>query len=396
VISSPRAERPPYASDPATSRGRRRPEPAAPTRTDFQRDRDRIVHSTAFRRLVYKTQVFLNHEGDLFRTRMTHSLEVAQLGRSVARTMGLDEDLVEAIALAHDLGHTPFGHAGQDALDDCMREHGGFEHNLQSLRVVDELELRYPEFDGLNLTLETREGILKRVTLAQAQTLELAEPGGVGHRFVAGLQPGLEAQLTNLADEIAYNTHDVDDGIRSGLLDVGQLDEVPLYGRLRDEALEAHPRLRSLPARRLVHETLRRMLSQMIYDLIETSQAALDAARPTSPDAVRRLPLVMRFSPQMRHESSELKRFLFANLYRHPAVTATTDRARDVVRELFGIYLDRPAEMSDEFRAAADHPRAVADYIAGMTDRFALKEHQRLTGQALFGGSWASLGKNSA
>ena len=392
MISSPRATRPVYASDPANSRGRRRPEPAAPTRTDFQRDRDRIVHSTAFRRLVYKTQVFLNHEGDLFRTRLTHSLEVAQLGRSVARTMGLDEDLVEAIALAHDLGHTPFGHAGQDALDDCMRDHGGFEHNLQSLRVVDELELRYPEFDGLNLTLETREGILKRCTLAQARALEEIEPGGVGHRFVAGLQPGLEAQLTNLADEIAYNCHDVDDGVRSGLLDLAQLEDVPLYLRLRDDALAEHPRLRRLPARRLVHETLRRMLSQMIYDLIATSQAAIDAAAPGSPDAVRHAPLLMRFSPRMRHDSSELKRFLFANLYRHPAVMATTDRARDVVRELFAIYLDRPAEMSDEFQDTIDRPRAVADYIAGMTDRFALKEHQRLTGHALFGNAWATLG----
>jgi dGTPase len=392
VISSPLVERPPYASDPTRSRGRRRPEPPAPTRTEFQRDRDRIVHSTAFRRLVYKTQVFLNHEGDLFRTRLTHSLEVAQLGRSVARSMGLDEDLVEAIALAHDLGHTPFGHAGQDALDDCMHDHGGFEHNLQSLRVVDELELRYPEFDGLNLTLETREGILKRVTLAQARALEEAEPGGVGHRFVAGLQPGLEAQLTNVADEIAYNCHDVDDGIRSGLLDAAQLEEVPLYARLRAQAIEAHPRLKTLPLRRLVHETLRRMLSQMIYDLIATSQAAIDAAAPADAQAVRELPLLMRFSPTMRHESSELKRFLFANLYRHPVVTATTDRAREVVRALFQIYLNRPAEMSEEFQQAVDRPRAVADYIAGMTDRFALKEHQRLTGEVLFG-TWSSLGR---
>ena len=384
MISSPRTVRPPYACDPAHSRGRRRTEAPAPTRTDFQRDRDRIVHSTAFRRLVYKTQVFLNHEGDLFRTRLTHSLEVAQLGRSVARTMGLDEDLVEAIALAHDLGHTPFGHAGQDALDECMRDHGGFEHNLQSLRVVDELELRYPEFDGLNLTLETREGILKRCTLAQARALEATEPGGVGHRFVAGLQPSLEAQLTNVADEIAYNTHDVDDGIRSGLLDHAQLDEVPLYVRLRDEALDAHPRLHTMPVRRLVHETLRRMLSQMIYDLIDTSQAAIDAAAPPTAEAVRALPPLMRFSAGMRRESSELKRFLFANLYRHPSVMATTDRARTVVRELFEIYLDRAGEMSDEFSTAQDRPRAVADYIAGMTDRFALREHQRLTGRILF------------
>jgi dGTPase len=374
----------PYASQATASRGRRIAEAPAPTRSDFQRDRDRIVHSTAFRRLVYKTQVFLNHEGDLFRTRLTHSLEVAQLGRSVARTMRLDEDLVEAIALAHDLGHTPFGHAGQDALDDCMRDHGGFEHNLQSLRVVDELELRYPDFDGLNLTLETREGILKRCTLAQAAALEAAEPGGVGHRFVNGLQPGLEAQLTNVADEIAYNTHDVDDGIRSGLLEPEQLADVPLYAQLRDEALAEHPRLRTMPVRRLVHETLRRMLSQMIYDLIDTSQAAIDAAAPDSVDAVRRSPPLMRFSARMRHESSELKRFLFANLYRHPSVMSTTERARVVVRELFGVYLDRPGEMSDEFTTAVDRPRAVADYIAGMTDRFALREHRRLTGRDLF------------
>jgi len=380
-----RVDRPPYACDPAESRGRRRPEPPAPTRTEFQRDRDRIVHSTAFRRLVYKTQVFLNHEGDLFRTRLTHSLEVAQLARSVARTMGLDEDLVEAIALAHDLGHTPFGHAGQDALNHCMEHHGGFEHNLQSLRVVDELELRYPEFDGLNLTLETREGILKRCTRAQARSLEASEPGGVGHRFVAGLQPSLEAQLTNLADEIAYNTHDVDDGVRSGLLDPAQLAEVPLYARLRDEALAEHPRLRDLPARRLVHETLRRMLSQMIYDLIAASGAAIATAAPASPEEARRAPALMRFGERMRHESSELKRFLFANLYRHPSVMATTERGREVVRDLFAIYLARPAEMSEEFRAATDHPRAVADYIAGMTDRFALREHQRLTGRTLFG-----------
>lgn len=390
----------PWASHPDASRGRLHEEQKGTERGPrdaFQRDRDRIVHSTAFRRLVYKTQVFLNHEGDLFRTRLTHSLEVAQLGRSVARTMGLDEDLVEAIALAHDLGHTPFGHAGQDALDDCMRGHGGFEHNLQSLRVVDELELRYPEFDGLNLTLETREGILKRCTIAQARQLEAQEPGGVGHRFVAGLQPSLEAQLTNLADEIAYNTHDVDDGIRSGLLEHEQLSDVPLYARLRDQALAEHPALARLPARRLMHETLRRMLSEMIYDLIAASQAAIDQAAPGSPDDVRRAPqALMRFGAAMRHDSSVLKRFLFANLYRHRAVTATTDRAREVVRALFATYLDRPGEMSEEFRHADDRPRAVADYIAGMTDRFALKEHQRLTGQVLFGNAWASLGRLSA
>ncbi len=377
----------PVACAPSRSRGRRRPEPPAPTRTEYQRDRDRIVHSTAFRRLVYKTQVFLNHEGDLFRTRLTHSLEVAQLGRSVARTMGLNEDLVEAIALAHDLGHTPFGHAGQDALDACMREHGGFEHNLQSLRVVDALELRYPAFDGLNLTFETREGILKRCSRVEAERLEAAEPGGVGHRFIAGGQPGLEAQLTNLADEIAYNTHDVDDGLRSGLLQLDQLDDVPLFTRLRDETLQDHPGLRAQPSRRLVHETLRRMLSQLIYDLIAASSARLDDAAPATVDDVRAQPgPLMRFSDAMRHDTVQLKRFLFANLYRHPQVMAMTARAREVVETLFRRYLDRPEEMTDEFAQAASRPRAVADYIAGMTDRFAAREHLRLTGRDVFAG----------
>jgi len=392
VATAPATGRAPWASDPDRSRGRRIPEPSAPTRGAFQRDRDRIVHSTAFRRLVYKTQVFLNHEGDLFRTRLTHSLEVAQLGRSVARTMGLDEDLVEAIALAHDLGHTPFGHAGQDALHDCMQGHGGFEHNLQSLRVVDELELRYPDFDGLNLSFETREGILKRCTDDEAAALELQEPGGVGRRFIEGTQPSLEAQLTNVADEIAYNTHDIDDGIRSGLLKLEQLDDVPLFRRFRDEALMHHPRLRRLPPRRLVNETLRRMLSQLIYDLIDASSARLQAAAPADAQAARHLPLTMRFSQPVRLQNAELKRFLFSNLYRHPQVTATTDRAKAVVRELFGAYLERPAEMSEEYRNVADRPRAVADYIAGMTDRFALREHQRLTGRTIFGDSPANPG----
>src|SRR6476646_1841368 len=227
-----------YAVRAENTRGRAKREPAPAGRSEFQRDRDRIIHSTAFRRLEYKTQVFVNHEGDLFRTRLTHSIEVAQIGRSVARSLGVNEDLVEAISLAHDLGHTPFGHAGQDALDDCMRDHGGFEHNLQSLRVVDELELRYPEFDGLNLTFETREGILKRCSRAEAERLEAVEPGGIGRRFLEGTQPSLEAQLTNLADEIAYNCHDVDDGFRSGLLTLEQLDEVPLFVRLRAAALD--------------------------------------------------------------------------------------------------------------------------------------------------------------
>jgi dGTPase len=380
VIASPLSERPPYASDPALSRGRRRPEPSAPTRTEFQRDRDRIVHSTAFRRLVYKTQVFLNHEGDLFRTRLTHSLEVAQLGRSVARTMGLDEDLVEAIALAHDLGHTPFGHAGQDALNACMAEHGGFEHNLQSLRVVDKLEERYPEFDGLNLCFETREGILKHCSRANAERLERQEPGGVGRRFLDRTQPGLEAQLCNLADEIAYNAHDIDDGVRSGLITLEQVAQVPLFGRYHHEALDEHPHLQG---RRLLYEAIRRMLSSLVYDVMAATGQRLAEAGVGSVEDVRAQSPLVCFSDPMRTESAALKQFLFHDLYRHPRVSETTLQAQQVVRELFACYVERPEEMQAGFTARTDTQRAVADYIAGMTDRYAMREHERLTGRRL-------------
>lgn len=370
----------PFACDPAASRGRRHPEPLPPTRTDFQRDRDRIVHSTAFRRLVYKTQVFLNHEGDLFRTRLTHSIEVAQLARSIARPLGLNEDLVEAIALAHDLGHTPFGHAGQDALNACMAGHGGFEHNLQSLRVVDALEERYPEFDGLNLCFETREGILKHCSRANAERLERDEPGGVGRRFIDRTQPSLEAQLCNLADEIAYNAHDIDDGVRSGLITLEQVAEVPLFGRHCEQARRDHPHLQG---RRLLYEAIRRMLSALVYDVIAASGSALRRAQPASADAVRALPPIVCFSPETRNASAELKSFLFRDLYRHPRVTETTGQAQEVVRELFERYLAQPSEMQAGFAARSDTPRAVADYIAGMTDRYALREHERLTGRRL-------------
>lgn len=370
----------PYACDPARSRGRRFPEPPAPTRTDFQRDRDRIVHSTAFRRLVYKTQVFLNHEGDLFRTRLTHSLEVAQLARSIARPLGLGEDLVEAIALAHDLGHTPFGHAGQDALNDCMKPHGGFEHNLQSLRVVDTLEERYPQFDGLNLSFETREGVLKHCSRAHAEALERDEPGGVGRRFLARTQPSLEAQLCNLADEIAYNAHDIDDGVRSGLITLEQVAEVPLVGEHRAAALAEHP---GLQGRRLLYESIRRMLSALVYDVIGQSRRLIESAAPPDVDAVRAAPPLIGFSAHAAARSAELKRFLLRNLYRHPRVMDTTSQAQDVVRELFARYLASPEEMQAGFAARQDTPRAVADYIAGMTDRFALREHERLTGRRL-------------
>ncbi len=388
----------PYACDPNQSRGRRFAEPAAPSRTVFQRDRDRIVHSTAFRRLVYKTQVFLNHEGDLFRTRLTHSLEVAQLGRSVARSLCLNEDLVEAIALAHDLGHTPFGHAGQDALNDCMREHGGFEHNLQSLRVVDCLEESYPQFNGVNLCFETREGILKHCSRESAQALEMREPGGIGRRFLDGTQPSLEAQLCNLADEIAYNAHDIDDGARSGLITMGQLQEVALFEGFQRQVVLDFPELAGAQnQRRLLFETIRRMLSAQVYDLIAFSQEALAVSRPQCPDDVRQLPPMLSFSGDMRRQSAQLKQFLFRNLYRHPQVMQTTGLAKQVVRELFAAYLAEPRELPVSFGVGIESPhgeaarleptvRVVADYIAGMTDRFAAREHERLTGQRLLGG----------
>ncbi len=385
-----------YASDPARTRGRRHPETAAPTRTEYQRDRDRIVHSTAFRRLVYKTQVFLNHEGDLFRTRLTHSLEVAQLGRSIARSLGLNEDLVEAIALAHDLGHTPFGHVGQDALNECMADYGGFEHNLQSLRVVDQLEERYPEFDGLNLTFETREGILKHCSRANAEQIEAQEPGGVGRRFLDRTQPSLEAQLCNLADEIAYNAHDIDDGVRSGLITLEQLASVPLFETYRQQALQEHPRLAEAQAgRRLLYESIRRMLSAQVYDVIAATQARLVASRPAHADAARQLPPQLAFSTEMREQSVVLKKFLFQNLYRHPQVMQTMGLARQVIQELFACYRDAPQEMqaghAARAQAALQRPdpesvvaRVVADYIAGMTDRYASREHARLTGRSLW------------
>lgn len=377
----------PYACHPGQSRGRRHSELAAPTRTDFQRDRDRIVHSTAFRRLVYKTQVFLNHEGDLFRTRLTHSLEVAQLGRSIARALRLSEDLVEAIALAHDLGHTPFGHAGQDALNACMAEHGGFEHNLQSLRVVDSLEERYPDFNGLNLSFETREGILKHCSQRNARRIEAREPGGVATRFLheagsAPRQPSLEAQLANLADEIAYNAHDIDDGVRSGLITLQQLREVPLFDSFFEQTMAAHPQLQG---RRVLFESIRRMLSAQVYDVIDATQRALAAARPADLAAVRESAALLVFSDAMRQQSAALKRFLFRNLYRHPQVTQMTLQARRVVQELFAAYRADPAQMKPAFASQPNQPRAVADYIAGMTDRFAAREHERLTGQRLLG-----------
>lgn len=376
-----------WACLPSQSRGRRIPQPPAPPRHEHQRDRDRIVHCSAFRRLVYKTQVFINHEGDLFRTRLTHSLEVAQLGRSAARALALNEDLVEAIALAHDLGHTPFGHAGQDALHACMAPHGGFEHNLQSLRVVDTLEQRYPSFDGLNLSFETREGILKHCSMRNAQRLLAAEPGGPAQRFVHGGQPSLEAQLVNLADELAYNAHDVDDGMRSGLINWQQLQQVPLLAHWRQQVLAEYPTLQSdAPgqSRRLLDECLRRMVSAQVGDLIASTAAATAAAAPQHVDDVRQAPPLACLSADLRAQTTELKRFLFQALYRHPQVTAMTDAAKTVVADLFAAYTSDARELPAEHRKPAHVHRTVADYIAGMTDRFALREHHRLTGRRVF------------
>ena len=382
-----------FASNPQSTRGRRHAESASPGRNEFQRDRDRIVHSTAFRRLVYKTQVFLNHEGDLFRTRMTHSLEVAQIARSIARPLGLHEDLVEAIALAHDVGHTPFGHAGQDALNACLQriqpDREGFEHNFQSLRVIDLLEARYPQFDGLNLTFETREGVLKHCSQGNARRLEAVEPNGVAQRFLTRTQPSLEAQLCNLADEIAYNAHDIDDGVRSGLLSIEQLEAAAVFDRHRIECLRDHP---TLSGRRLLFESIRRMLSAQIHDVIASTRALLMRHDPQSADQVRGLPPLVCFSPAMAADSAGLKHFLSRHLYRHPQVMATTDQAREVVRGLFERYVADPDALPESATGrstpalvpARQRAREVADYIAGMTDRFALREHERLTGQRLF------------
>ena len=386
----------PYACDPAQSRGRRHAEPPAVGRSAFQRDRDRVIHCSAFRRLVYKTQVFLNHEGDLFRTRLTHSLEVAQLGRSIARSLQLNEDLVEAIALAHDLGHTPFGHAGQDALNQCMAEHGGFEHNLQSLRVVDLLEERYADFDGLNLSFESREGILKHCSARNARQLESTEPllpdglGGVGRRFLDHSQPSLEAQLCNVADEIAYNAHDVDDGVRSGLISMEQLREVPFFDGFLRATLQEKPRLREhVQDRRLLYETIRRMLSAQVHDVISTTQHNLQETAPRNVRAVRQAAVLVSFSQPVAAASAGLKQFLLHKLYRHAQVMQTTGEAKRVVADLFAAYCEDPQLMqagaggnADEGEGREKH-RVVADYIAGMTDRYALRAHERLTGLRL-------------
>jgi len=362
----------PYAVCEANSRGRQIAEPAPLARCEFQRDRDRIVHCTAFRRLEYKTQVFVNHEGDLFRTRLTHSIEVAQITRSIARALHLNEDLAEAVALSHDLGHTPFGHAGQEALNSCMKDFGGFEHNLQSLRTVDVLEESYAEFNGLNLLHETREGILKHCSHKNAEGL-----GEIGRRFLEGQQPSLEAQLANLADEIAYNNHDIDDGLRSGLITLEQLDAVPIFLRNRQIVERAYP---GLAGRRLIHETIRRMINLMAVDLIDRTRTNIVEAQVGSLDDVRVAPRLVAYSAELLPELRVLKAFLRENLYHHYQVLRMTDKARRIIQDLFAAFMNDPRLLPPQYQqmARSDKPRAIADYIAGMTDRYAMKEHRRL------------------
>jgi len=377
----------PYAARPEASRGRLHPEPESPTRSPFQRDRDRIIHSGAFRKLEYKTQVFVYHVGDYYRTRLTHTLEVAQIARSICRTLGLNEDLAEAVALAHDLGHTPFGHAGEDALAAAMADHGGFRHNDQTLRVLTRLERRYADFDGLNLTWETLEGIAKHngpllapdgsgelpPTIAALQAAWDLDPAG---------QAGTEAQVAALADDIAYNNHDIDDGLRAGLFTIDELRTLPLVGDIVAEVCDRHP---GLERRRLIHETVRRLIDRMITDLLAESRRRLAELAPASPADLRRAPrAVIGFSEELRTCESALRSFLFERMYRHYRVNRETSRARRVVHDLFRLFVEEPECLPPEWQAEALAPggagrhRVVADYIAGMTDRYALVEHQRL------------------
>ena len=375
----PLVERVPYAADESRSTGRRHEEPKAAYRGEYQRDRDRIIHSTAFRRLVYKTQVFVNHEGDLYRTRLTHSIEVAQIGRTVALALNLNEPLIEAICLAHDFGHTPFGHAGQDALNDCMRKYGGFEHNLQSLRVVDLLEEKYADFHGLNLMFETREGILKHCSKKNA-----AELGAIGERFLNREQPGLEAQIANIVDSIAYNNHDVDDGFRAGLISLEQLRGQALFGDQYDKVHERYPKLDD---RRLIYEIIRRMINTVVTDLIDQTRANIFAVAPQSIDDVRRAgkPLVS-MSDEVHEQHVGLKRFLSEHLYRHEKKLEMTAKVQAILRDLFKTYMTNISKMPQQFSAAAKsqdesgRARVVADYVSGMTDRFAIAEHERIMG----------------
>lgn len=368
-----------YACSSANSRGRAIEEKSSTSRTEFQRDRDRIIHSSAFRRLEYKTQVFVNHEGDLFRTRLTHTLEVAQIARTTATLLKINPDLTEAIALAHDLGHTPFGHSGQTALDRCMTDHGGFEHNLQSLRIVDLLEDQYPNFDGLNLTWETREGILKHCSRENALRL-----GALGERFLKGEQPSLEAQLVNIADAIAYSTHDIDDGLRVGYLDEKDLVEnVPLYAEYHAQVDAEYP---DIQERRKQKEVVRRLIGYMVDDLVSTSRANIEAAQPKSPDDVRALktPLIS-FSKEAQAQMRILKSTLMDKLYRHYRVLRAVEKSANMITQLYQTFARTPALLPPLYQERSKRygvERTVADYIAGMTDRYAVLEFNRVLNPA--------------
>ncbi len=374
----------PYAADASRSSGRRHPEPAAEYRGEYQRDRDRIIHSTGFRRLAHKTQVFVSGQGDLYRTRLTHSIEVAQIGRTIALALGLSEPLTEAICLAHDLGHTPFGHAGQDVLNACMRDYGGFEHNFQSLRVVDELETRYAEFPGLNLMFETREGILKHCSLNNARTLD-----ELGKRFINREQPGLEAQVADLADAIAYNNHDVDDGFRAGMITLEQLREEPLFNDQYETVKQLYP---DLGDRRLIYEIIRRMINAVVTDLIHETRRNLDRERPESIDDVRQAGRpIAGMSEPMLEQHLGLKRFLYKSLYSHEQKLEVEARAKHTLETLFRTFMDDVDALPEQFATRVreqderGRARVVADYIAGMTDRYAMSEYERINGVAVGG-----------
>ena len=383
AASAVRRELAPYASNPERSRGRLHTEPESRTRTAFQRDRDRIIHCAAFRRLQHKTQVFVYHEGDHYRTRLTHSLEVAQIARSISRVLSADEDLAEALALAHDLGHPPFGHAGEAALDQAMASYGGFDHNAQTLRILTSLEHRYSGFDGLNLTWETLEGVAKHNGPRPADAVSGdIEAYAARHDLELHTHAGPEAQIAALADDIAYNNHDVDDGLRAGLFTVDDARDVPLVRAMIDDATAGHP---GGGEARLIHETVRRMIGAMVEDVIDTSRQRLEEARPENVEAVRRhgAPLIA-FSATMRAHDKALKAFLHERMYRHHRVNRMASKARRTVRELFGLFIDEPQCLPEEWRERCDGPRTlttarvVADYVAGMTDRFAIQEHRNL------------------
>ncbi len=378
----------PYAVRAEASRGRFHPEPAAASRSPFQRDRDRIVHSTAFRRLQYKTQVFVNHEGDFFRTRLTHSLEVAQIARSIARALALDEDLTEALALAHDLGHPPFGHAGEEALNLAMKPFGGFDHNAQSLRVVTLLESRYAGFDGLNLTWETLEGLVKHNGPLSRPAGYIAEYNE-RHRLELGTYPSAEAQVAALSDDIAYHSHDLDDGLRAGLFGPEEIAHLPVI----NEALEAARRASlDVPPPRLRHETIRRVIDAMITDVVEETGRRFAKLAPRDADALRRAKrMLVAFSPPMAEANQAVRDFLFARMYRHWRVNRMTAKARRLTEELFRLLLADPSVLPDDWRARAGEAgtqraaTTVGDYVAGMTDRYAMDEHRRLTDLSVTG-----------